>query len=324
MNFRLLNKDDYPAWDKFVDSSPQGSIYAKSYYLESKGCDFTINILEEFIGSRNEIIAGIALCQNEFKVYSNPLFVKYLGILYANENFIGSKRNRKRYKIDRMLLDNIKTKSVFSYNFHPNFDNWLNFYWNNYNQTTKYTYQIHFNNHNDFRENYTSKVRGPLNNAKRSNLKFADISIKEFCKIIDKSYKSRNTKPPYNRNDLIEFLNKLLQHECFYYKAIVDSKDNVHAAAGIVYDNNSSNLILNGSDPAYRKYCGNTLLIDHMIEFSSNKSKIFDFEGSMHQRIEHFYFGFGGMLIPYYMISKNNFFTKSYLGLVSVIKKLYK
>jgi len=320
MNFRILHEDEYAYWDDFVDRSPQGSIYAKSYYLDSKDCDYEINIIER----DRKIMGGIILCRNELRIYSNPLFVKYLGVLYADDDLIGIKSKRRKNKIDRILLKNISLESIFSYDFHPNFDNWLSFYWNNFNQTTKYTYQICFDSENSFRESYTSKVRGPLENAKKYNLRIVDIGIKEFCETIVKSYSARNTKPPYKKDALIRFLNKLLMYNCFYYKAVVDSNDNVHAAAGIVYNKSSSNLILNGSDPEYRKYCGNTLIIDHMIEFSSDKSKIFDFEGSMHERIERFYFGFGGELVPYFSISKNNFFTKLYLSLLSFIKFIYK
>tara|TARA_B100001741_G_C16521897_1_gene585153 strand:+ start:679 stop:1638 length:960 start_codon:yes stop_codon:yes gene_type:complete len=318
MNFRLLDTNEYHIWDKFVDSSPQGSIYAKSYYLESKGCDFSINVIE----NEKKILGGIVLCKNELYVHSNPLFIKYLGIIYASEKLMGPISKRRKYKIDRMLINNISSKSVFSYDFHPNFNNWINFYWNNFNQTTKYTYQIDLKK-GDFRKNYSSKVRGPLNNAKNQDLKLVDISIEKFCDIIELSYKHRKTNPPYKKNSLVSFLYKLVEFKCFYHKAVIDMEKNVHAVAGIVYDENSSNLILNGSDPDYRKFSGNSLVIDHMIEFSSKKSNVFDFEGSMHERIEHFYFGFGGNIIPYYTISKNNFRTWFYLRIISIIKTMF-
>ena len=166
MNFRKLSKIELSYWDEFVDNSPEGSIYAKSFYLISKGCDFSINIIE-----RNKtILGGIVLCRNELGVYSNPLFVKYLGVFYADEKILGPSSKRRKYKIDRILLSNIKTNFIFSYDFHPNYNNWMSFYWDSYFQTTKYTYQIFFNNSN-FRENYTSKVLGPLKKLKTLILK---------------------------------------------------------------------------------------------------------------------------------------------------------
>ena len=320
MNFRELQKNEYAYWDNFVDSSPQGSIYVKSFYLESKDCPFSINIIEQ----DNIIYGGIVLCKNELGVHSNPLFIKYLGILYADDNILGSRVKRRVSKIDRLIIENLSKIFIFSYSFDPAFSNWLNLYWGNFHQTTKYTYQIHFNDSINFRDEYTSKVKSPINRAKKNQLKIVNINLEDFCAILNKSYKAKNTKAPYKKKNLIRFLNSLINHDCFYFKGVADSEGNIHAVAGLVYDNKSSNLILNGSDPVYREYSGNTLIIDHMIEFASTRSKIFDFEGSMHQRIEHFYFGFGGVLTPYYHIWKNNYFSRFYLRLIALVKKLYK
>ena len=77
MEAQILNKTEYNVWDNFVDESFQGSIYSKSYYLNSIGCSFDIYTVEE----NSRIIAGIILSKNEIGIYSNSLFVKYLGIL---------------------------------------------------------------------------------------------------------------------------------------------------------------------------------------------------------------------------------------------------
>ena len=61
-----------------------------------------------------------------------------------------------------------------------------------------------------------------------------------------------------------------------------------------------------------------------MIQFSKKNSKLFDFEGSMHERIEKFYRGFGARLTPYFVISKNNLLTNVYTFAVNIAKKLYK
>jgi hypothetical protein len=58
-----------------------------------------------------------------------------------------------------------------------------------------------------------------------------------------------------------------------------------------------------------------------MVEFSSGKSGIFDFEGSMHEQIEKFYRGFGGELVPYYSIYKANLPTSLYHCLLEAVKK---
>ena len=46
----------------------------------------------------DQILGGIVLCENFFKIYSNPLFVKYLGILYGEKKVIGPDSKRRKIK----------------------------------------------------------------------------------------------------------------------------------------------------------------------------------------------------------------------------------
>jgi len=317
MNYRIIEESEYPRWDRFVDISPQGSIYSKSFYLKCIGCRFNIAVVE----NDGCITGGIVLTKNEVGVFSNPLFVKHLGILYRPAEGKPTKYQSMTYKIDRQIISNIADLKVWSYSFHPNFKNWLNFYQAGYKQTTRYTYQIHFSRSADFRTNYGQKAVTPLKAAKKHHLTIEDVDIETFVEVNKKTYLARNSKPPYTKKRLARLLRNLANQKCLYAKSVKDGLGNVHCAAAVVYDESSANLILNGSDPAYRKFAGNTLLIDHMIEFAAKNCRFFDFEGSMHERIERFYRGFGGRVIPYYVIYKGNLPTCLYRFLLNTAKK---
>ena len=53
-----------------------------------------------------------------------------------------------------------------------------------------------------------------------------------------------------------------------------------------------------------------------------NKSKVFDFEGSMIPQIEKYFRGFGGELTPYFVLQKNNWMGSTMLKLRKLIKNL--
>ena len=317
MNYRILEVDKYSKWDDFVDLSPQGSIYSKSFYLKSTGYPFKIGVVED----NGSIIGGLVFARNEVGVFSNPLFVKYFGMLYMPCCGDQVEYQSTTYKIDREIISNISAGRIWSYCFHPNFQNWLNFYWSGYKQTTQYTYQINFSKSPEFRSNYSEKVKVPLKAAKKHDLVIDDIDIESFVKVNHKTYQGRDGRQPYSDKRLSTLLNNLAAQKCLYIKSVRDKSGNVHSVAAIVYDNRSANLILNGSDPVYKKFAGNTLLIDHMIEFASKRCGIFDFEGSMHERIEKFYRGFGGEITPYFLIYKGNLFTGIYHFLLRMAKK---
>jgi len=316
MNYRILEEHQYPEWDKFVDLSPQGSIYSKSFYLKSIGYPFKIGVVEE----NNRILGGIVLAKNEAGVWSNPLFVKYLGVLYAPCSGDKLEYQSLTYRIDKEIVPNI-SGSIWSYTFHPNFQNWLNFYWNGYKQTTQYTYLIHFSRSPDFRSSYDEKVKAPLRAAQKHNLLIDDIDVETFAEVNKKTYQTRGGRQPYSQKRLISLLERLAGQNCLYSRAVKDKAGNIHSVAAIVYDNRTANLILNGTDSVYRKFGGNSMLIDHMIEFASKHCEAFDFEGSMHERIEKFYRGFGGEIVPYYLIYKANLPTYAYQFFLRIVKR---
>ncbi|MGA1979758.1 MAG: GNAT family N-acetyltransferase [Sedimentisphaerales bacterium] len=317
MNYRIFEECDYPRWDEFVDLSPQGGIYSKSFYLKSVGYPFKIGVVEE----NGKVIGGIVLAKNEVGVLSNPLFVKHLGVLYADDVEKSGKGRDLKYKIDREIISNMSGWKIWSYSFHPNFKNWLNFYWSRYKQTTRYTYQIDFSKTSDFRANYGEKVKSPLRAARKAELVVDDIDAAAFAEVNEKTYKGKGGRQPYSRKRLVNLLNQLSEQKCLCMKSAKDREGNIHSVAAIVYDRRSANLILNGTDPAYRQFGGNSMLIDFMIEFASKKCGIFDFEGSMHEQIEKFYRGFGGELVPYYLIYKANLPTLLYHCLLDTAKK---
>jgi hypothetical protein len=317
MKYRILERPQYPLWDEFVDSSPQGSIYSKSFYLDSIGCSYSIGVVED----DNRIIGGIVLAKNEVNVFSNPLFVKFLGILYGPVTGRLMGYQSQTYKIDKEIISQLRGWNVWSYCFHPCYNNWLNFYWNGYKQTTRYTYQIDFSKTPDFRMNYGGNVKGHFKTAQKHNLMIDDIDFEKFAEVNAKTYEEQSKRAPYSKKKLITVLYNLAEHNCLYAKAVKDCEGNVHSVAAVVYDRRSANLILNGTDPGYKQFSGNTLLIDHMIDFASKNCGIFDFEGSMHERIEKFYRDFGGNITSYCFIYKANLPTLLYHCLLDTAKK---
>ena len=81
MKLNYLQSQEFNNWNDFVDKSPQGSLFCKTWYLKALGTDFEILVIEE-----NMLIkAGIVLARNFMNSYSNPMFDKYLGVIFAFE-----------------------------------------------------------------------------------------------------------------------------------------------------------------------------------------------------------------------------------------------
>lgn len=315
IDFRFLDRREYDAWDVFVETSPQGSLYARSTYLDGVGCPYRIAV----VGHGDDVRGGLVLARNEVGVQANPLFVKYLGVLYAPAV---ARKQDAQYKVDRTLLENLRVSGVWSYTFHPAFRNWLNFYWRGFRQTTQYTYRIIFEEERDFRRGYDEKVKSALRAARRHELRVSDVSVEEFLRVNRLTYTARGTKPPYQDAVLRGRLTRLLERDLLVLHAVRDPAGAIHAVTGLAYDVHCAYLILNGSDPAYRQSGANTFAVDQAIEWASRHCAAFDFEGSMIERIEKFYRGFAGTLTPYYHIYAGNCLTRAYLAALRLYKRI--
>lgn len=130
MNLIYLKKEDFISWNKFVDNSPQGSVFAKTWYLDALQVKYDILTLSE----NNIVKAGIVLTKNEINTYSNPMLDKYLGILFVNEKGNHYKVISKQYKYLEFLAKELKHIKSFDYYFHPSFKNWIPLSWLGFTQ----------------------------------------------------------------------------------------------------------------------------------------------------------------------------------------------
>ena len=61
MKVNNLNMSEYYLWDKFVQESPQGTIFCKTWYLDALAIKYKILVVYE----DEVIVAGIILAKNQ-------------------------------------------------------------------------------------------------------------------------------------------------------------------------------------------------------------------------------------------------------------------
>lgn len=73
-----LSKNEYDKWNEFVDESPQGTIFNKTWYLEAVQAKFKIYVC---IDKGNNILGGMVLPESKTGYFSMPTLTQALGIL---------------------------------------------------------------------------------------------------------------------------------------------------------------------------------------------------------------------------------------------------
>lgn len=315
---RYLNIDEYEQWNNFVDESPEGSIYSKTWYLDSLQVKYSILA----VLNNTEIYAGIVLAKNEINTYSNPLLCKYLGVIFKKLDGRYQKITSKKYEISNYLIKHLKEIKTFDYSFHPNYNNWLPFYWNDYKQRTFYTYRIENTDLKIF-DNYSKILKNDIRYATKSNLIFSEnCDLNTFYNTIEKTFKRQDVKIPFNKAKLDFFIDELSKRDAIKLFKVTDEERNIQSVCAVVYDKKSANFILNGSNFPNVIRGSSHFLLHNTILHMLNITQIFDFEGSIIPSIESFYRGYGGKLTPYYRIWKNDIFYLVKNNLIKLYKKL--
>lgn len=318
MNLNFLSIQDYDNWNDFVDNSPQGSIFSYSWYLDALQCSYKILVALE----KDEILAGIVLPKNEINTYSNPMLDKYLGVLYKNYDKLSHRVIEKQYKISEQISNHIRKYKSFDYYFHPEFKNWISFYWNGFAQQTRYTYRINLDQtEEDIYSKFHLNIKRNIKHALKNDIMIKEnINTSHLFNIINKTFLRQGSKAPFNKSRFETFITELANKNKFVSFGAYDRNNNLLSVAGLVYDNKASYLLLNGIDIDKQVRGANALMIFETIKYFQGKVQWYDFEGSMLKGVEQFYRRFGGELTPYYRIWNDNFFNYA----KSKAKKLYK
>jgi len=210
-------------------------------------------------------------------------------------------------KVLSELIQQLPKFDYFEQRFHYSFTNWLPFYWNNFQQTTRYTYVLDsLENLGQIFEGFASTTRRIIRKASDIVKIYSDDDYEKFINTNTKTFARQNMRPPYS----LKFV-KRLDDACALHNArriffAEDKNKKIHGALYIVWDGNSAYHLMSGADPDLRSSGSASLLLWEAIKYSSKITKRFDFEGSMIEPIEGFFRGFGAKQVPFFTIKKIN------------------
>ena len=208
-----------------------------------------------------------------------------------------------------------KNKIVFyQQSFDSRYTNWLPFYWQNFKQTTFYTYRIH--NIDDI-----DKVKSAFDRSKKKNLNRAidevriqwDIAAKDFYDNHKMTLIKQNSQISYDYELFERIYQVAYSHNQGKTIYLTDKGGNIHATLFVIWDSTTAYYLISSIDPDFRTSGAATLGILEMIRYVSQFVNIFDFEGSMIEGVENSFIKFGAIQTPYFYINKvytNNLLLK--------------
>ncbi len=297
-------------YDQFVTNSPQGTLFATSWWLNTVVPD-NHHILT--IEKGGEIQAAWPFVMDWDKwsgpVISIPPLTPWLGVLYAPvETSKMSTRLTREKDLSTGLIEQLPAFGSLVAMCHRNFTYWSPFFWKDFSQATRYTYVL--DNISDIEsiwKGLRENVRTDIRKAKKQGIRVETTEdIDRLRRMQALTFQRQKRTMPYPRDLICRVDESCRTRHVRKIFIASDQEGRDHAGAYIVWDNKSTYYLMGGGDPALRSSGATSLVVWEAIQFASTVSNVFDFEGSMIEPIERLFRAFGGTPYPYFSLSKTN------------------
>ena len=299
--------DPMDEWNAFVDQSPQGSIFCRTWWLDAV-CPGSYAMIVARRGGR--LVAGMAMRRTArwgVMALHMPPLTQTLGPLFAppaSTNYQNALTDQTETL--RALIQALPRAHRFNVHCHYNFTNWLPFYWDGFRQTTLYTYA--FDDLTDL-----GALFDGFHHSKRKNLKRAEATVEVREDLPARDFYAHHAMTLGKGGDRVLYSEELF---CRLHAAAtsrgagktwyaVGADGAIHAAIFVVFDARSAYYLVSSIDPDHRNSGATTLLIKRAIEYVAPRTRRFDFEGSMIEGVETSFRRFGARQVPYFAIMRS-------------------
>ena len=294
-------------YSDFCLAAPDVPVFAQPWYLDAcaEGGAWDVVLAEE----KGRVVAALPIFYKQkgpFRYVTMPPFVKWLGP-YLLPELRG--RLPQEHELLKQLLAQLPPLAAFKQNLHPALTNWLPFYWQQYQQTTFYTYQLR-----GLRA--LARVEAGLSTGIRRDIRLArprlrvvhDRPLAELYRVNALSFARQGLPVPFSLAQLARLDAAVQAAGAGQRFFAVDEQDRVHSVAYLLWDATTAYFLLAGDDPALRASGAGVLLAWETIRYASEVRGLdcFDFLGSMLLGVERMRVRFGAVQTPYFFVWKNH------------------
>ncbi len=288
-------------YDAVVASSPQGSIFSTSWWLDAvAGPSWQPNLVED--GELSAAWPTVVQSSRWGPVHMGASLSPFLGpLLPAHDD--GKRRWTTAERALELLLDAVEPYAHMEARCHPSFSYWTPLSWRGFSQTTKYTWRLE--DLGDLAATEASmrpNIRGDIRKARKQGVSVGVGDLEEFLALHARSTRGRGELAVRTRQ-VLEQIDAPASERNARRILIAHGKDGEpHAAGYFVWDDTAVYYLAGAADAALRSSGATSLLLWMAIELAAEQGNAFDFEGSMIPSIERFFRAFGGQPVAYSVV----------------------
>ncbi len=252
---------------------------------------------------------------NGIRFLKQPLLTQSLGPWISETGAGYTTTLSREMSLYKELIDGLPAHDVFRQQFATQVTNWLPFYWEGFEQTTRYTYTL------DMRQDLEEIYRG-MDKRNRRQLRHAQESLtaetsddlEAFLQLNDKTFERQGLAVPYS-HDLVFRLDEAAKAHARRWIVLARDKWTGEAHAGIYMLASGDRMysLMSGADPAFRDQNGGIVARWKAIETAHEAAvSTLDFQGSMLKTIERRNRNYGSSQVPYFLVSRSNGVLEAY------------
>jgi len=303
--------NDKDLYRDLCKTEPSIPIFSKDWWLDAvcNQGEWDVIVIEK----NGNIIGAMPYYKtrvNGLNVITMPPLTQTLGpwIKYPlNQKYANKLSLEKEVYSD--IIERLPDYDYFIQNFNYRVTNWLPFYWQGFQQTTRYTYTVdNLGDLNEVLSRFKDNMRNKIKKSRNIVSVIKDGCIEDFYAINKKTFERQGLKIPYSLDFIIKKDKVLCERNCRKIFFAIDNEGRIHSALYLVWDELSSYVHMVGEDPELRKSGAGILLIYDSIKYTKENLNLncYDYEGSIIEPVEEVRRACGGMQRPYFAVSKTN------------------
>ena len=286
-------------YDRLVETSPQGSLFCSSWWLDSvaPGRWRPNDLIED-----GEAVAAwpTVVSRGRFgPEHGGAPLTPWLGPLFRPDL-----RRSAEDRITGRLLDRIGRYAQLSARCSPAYEYWTPLYWRGFTQTTRYTWRI--DDLSDLEACFSrlrSEVRSAVRRGRRDGLVVAGGELSDFLPIHTDTLRRQGRPGEVAGQQALRRLDATAAERAARSILIVRDPDGRAIAGGyFVHDQRTTYYLLGGISAQSDSHHAVSLMLWTAIEQAAARGTAFDFEGSMLRPVERLVRGFGGRPAPYSVV----------------------
>lgn len=266
---------------------------------------------EAVVEKGGQIIARMPYILREgalgLRICDHPAFTNTMGPWIAPPAGKYSKQLSTATYTIQELVRQLPKSHYFEHCLHYSLNNWLPYYWLDYQLFLSYTLIIpDLSSPEAVWDQMQPRIRNNVRKAEdrlgiRENL---DLDL--MAGIIKQTYDYRSSREKFCLDTL-----KRIDEECGRRDArlslfAVDGKGDIRAVSYIVYDDRSAHFLLNGVDRRFNDSHVNSFIIWEGIKRCCGKTREFNFHGNIHPDVFAYFLKFGARLQQFFKVSKSS------------------